>query len=203
MMSVSTKHSDELEQLYRQLQQPTLADAVAALSSLVHQPTFWHTQVQSLLQERLSSPNLTIARTLGTQANAAVLQLLAWPPGSQTQIHDHACWGAWHCVAGSLLEERYERLDDSPRPDTAHLRLCWQRPWTREAGVSTFLPYEAGIHRLSNPAGEVAISLHIYGPRLNRPDGRDNEATCNYVCDRFAVDDEAPVKQYQTTSIRR
>jgi hypothetical protein len=30
----------------------------------------------------------------------------------------------------------------------------------------------------------VAISVHLYGPRLETLDGRDYDTSCNYVCDR-------------------
>jgi hypothetical protein len=46
------------------------------------------------------------------------------------------------------------------------------------------LPYEGGIHRVGNSTGEPAISLHLYGPRLDEIDGRDYDPSQDYVCDR-------------------
>ena len=52
------------------------------------------------------------------------LQVFVWPAGTRTKIHDHSSWGAYCCAIGSVLEERYERLDDSDssRPDHARLK---------------------------------------------------------------------------------
>ena len=42
-----------------------------------------------------------------------------------------------------------------------------------------------GIHRVGNPTGEPAISVHLYGPRLGEIDGRDYDPSRDYVCDRL------------------
>jgi hypothetical protein len=85
---------------------------------------------------------------------------------------------------GSVLEERYERLDDGSVPDHARLKELWRVEWEREDGISTVLPYEEGIHRVGNPNEEPAISVHLYGPRLGEKDGRDYDPSQHYVCDR-------------------
>jgi hypothetical protein len=85
---------------------------------------------------------------------------------------------------GSVLEERYERLDDGSVPDHARLKELWRVEWEREDGISTVLPYEGGIHRVGNPNEEPAISVHLYGPRLGEIDGRDYDPSQHYVCDR-------------------
>ena len=104
-----------------------------------------------------------------------------------TQIHDHTSWGAYCCVVGSVLEERYERLDGL-QEGHARLRKVWQLMWSRGDGASTVLPYEEGIHRVGNPGEGTAISVHLYGPQMGELDGRDYDPSRNYVCDRF----EAP-----------
>jgi len=112
------------------------------------------------------------------------LETFVWPPGSRTQIHDHTSWGAYLCVLGSVLEERYERLDDGSRLDHARLKKLWQLSWSRKDGASTVLPGDEGIHRVGNPNAKTAISLHLYGPRIGEVDGRDYDPSRNYVCDR-------------------
>ena len=112
------------------------------------------------------------------------LQVFVWPPGSATRIHDHSSWGAFCCVVGSVQEERYERIDDGSLPDHARLKKLWRLEWSRKDGISTVLPYERGIHRVGNPSGEPAISVHLYGPRLGEIDGRDYDPSRDYVCDR-------------------
>jgi hypothetical protein len=40
---------------------------------------------------------------------------------------------------------------------------------------------------VGNPGSEVAISVHLYGPRAGEIDGRDYDPSQNYVCDRMEV----------------
>jgi hypothetical protein len=92
--------------------------------------------------------------------------------------------GGFFCAVGSVLEERYERLDNGSMPDHARLKKLWRLDWSREDGISTVLPYEGGIHRVGNPTEEPAVSVHLYGPRLGEIDGRDYDPSQDYVCDR-------------------
>jgi predicted metal-dependent enzyme (double-stranded beta helix superfamily) len=112
------------------------------------------------------------------------LQVFVWPPGTATRIHDHSSWGAFCCVVGTVLEERYERADDGTLTDYARLKELWRLEWGSDDGISGVLPYERGIHRVGNPTGTPAISVHLYGPRLGEIDGRDYDPSQNYVCDR-------------------
>jgi hypothetical protein len=83
-----------------------------------------------------------------------------------------------------VFEERYERLDDGSRPEHARLEKVWQLWWRQEDGASTVLPGDEGIHRVGNPGESVAISVHLYGPRIGEVDGRDYDPSRDYVCDR-------------------
>ncbi|QIN82077.1 hypothetical protein GBA63_05045 [Rubrobacter tropicus] len=84
-----------------------------------------------------------------------------------------------------MAEERYERLDDGTLFEHARLRKLWRRRWREGGGVSTVLPYDGGIHRVGNPGGETAVSVHLYGPRLGAADGRDYDPSRDHVCDRW------------------
>jgi hypothetical protein len=64
------------------------------------------------------------------------------------------------------------------------LKKVWRLTWGPEDGISTVLPYGGGIHRISNATEELAISVHLYGPRLGEMDGRDYDPSRDYVCDR-------------------
>jgi hypothetical protein len=129
-----------------------------------------------------------VAYSCNGQDESYSLQVFVWPSGTRTQIHDHTSWGAYLCVVGSLLEERYERLDDGLLDGHARLKKVWQLRWEREDGVSTVLPYDEGIHRVGNPGVGLAISVHLYGPQVGEIDGRDYDRSRDYVCDRV----EAP-----------
>jgi predicted metal-dependent enzyme (double-stranded beta helix superfamily) len=159
-----------------------LREAVLVLYHLVEDPDFLDSHVLPLLEKARSAEDWYVAYRYVDSSYS--LQVFAWPPGSETQIHDHSCWGAFCCVVGSVLEERYERDDDSSVPEYARLRKLWRLEWKREDGISTVLPYERGIHRVGNPTGVPAISVHLYGPRLGEIDGRDYDPSQNYVCDR-------------------
>lgn len=117
-------------------------------------------------------------------AGPFIVQLFAWPPHAQSQIHDHSSWGAIGCLIGEIREERYRRLDNGTQLNVAHLKKIWQRTWQRATGVSTLLPGDGGIHRISNLGDTVALSVHIYGPP-SEIDGRDYDPSRNYVCDRM------------------
>ena len=108
-----------------------LADARAALIHLANTPAFVETQIVPLLAHIAPASAPYIAQSYGNQAGSACLQVFVWPATALTPIHDHTSWGAYYCIVGSLLEERYERLDDRAQPDRAQLRKRWRRLWTR------------------------------------------------------------------------
>lgn len=161
----------------------TLREAVPFLSRLVRDPNFLDSHVLPLMDEAGRAEDWYVAYRHDVHCSYS-LQIFVWPPGSATRIHDHSSWGAFCCVVGSILEERYERVDDSSVPDYARLKKLWRPEWRRGDGISTVLPYERGIHRVGNPTEDAAISVHLYGPRLGEIDGRDYDPSQNYVCDR-------------------
>lgn len=158
--------------------------AVPILSRLVRDPDFLNLHVLPLLEEAGRAKDWYVANHHDAPDRSYSLQVFVWPPGSATRIHDHSSWGAFCCVVGSVLEERYERADDGSLSDYARLKKLWRLEWRRENGISTVLPYERGIHRVGNPTEEPAISVHLYGPRFGGIDGRDYDPSQNYVCDR-------------------
>ena len=162
----------------------TLRDAIPVLSRLVGDPDFLDSHVLPLMEDAGKAEDWYVAHRHDDPGHAYSLQVFVWPPGTRTQIHDHSSWGAFCCVVGSVFEDRYERADDGSLPDHAHLKKLWRLEWRREDGISTVLPYDGGIHRVSNPRVEPAISVHLYGPRLGEIDGRDYDPSQNYVCDR-------------------
>jgi hypothetical protein len=181
----SPRFMNDLQNLSRLPTEPALRRAALYLDRLVEDPTFVEVEISPLLEE-----------TGGTRAEWHVaskyegidrsfsLQVFVWPPGTETKIHDHSCWGVYCCAVGSVLEERYERLDDGSRLDHASLKKIWELMWSREDGASSVLPHDGGIHRVGNPGDRVAISVHLYGPRLGEVDGRDYDPSRDYVCDR-------------------
>lgn len=171
----------------------TVEKAVAVLDHLVHDTGFLPLKVLPLLQTAREAKDWYVAlqQDAGEDSNkdlskgSCSLQVFVWPAGSWTQIHDHSSWGVFYCVMGRVQEERYERLDDGSILEHARLRMLWQRAWSEDDGASTVLPYDGGIHRVGNPYGTMALSVHLYGPRVGEVDGRDYDPSRDYVCDRL------------------
>jgi predicted metal-dependent enzyme (double-stranded beta helix superfamily) len=157
--------------------------AATFLAELVKDRDFVE-KILHLLREARGAREWFVARRHEAEDGAYSLKVFVWPPGTGTVIHDHSSWGAFHCALGSVLEERYERLDDGSRAEHASLEKVWQLWWSPEDGASTVLPGDGGIHRVGNSGEVTAISVHLYGPRLGEVDGRDYDPTREYVCDR-------------------
>jgi predicted metal-dependent enzyme (double-stranded beta helix superfamily) len=174
----------ELERLTDLPPALSLRQAVLLLTQLVRNPAFLDAYLLPLVEEARSAEGWFVAHTYEARDGSCSLEVFVWPPGTATQIHDHTCWGAYYCILGSVFEERYERLDDGLRLNHARLKRIWSRVWSREDGVSTVLPYDEGIHRVGNPGSKTAMSVHLYGPKIDELDGRDYDPLRDYVCDR-------------------
>jgi predicted metal-dependent enzyme (double-stranded beta helix superfamily) len=112
-----------------------LREAVPVLSRLVRDPDFLESHVLPLLEEAGRADNWYVAYRQDDPGCSYSLQVFVWPPGSATRIHDHSSWGAFCCVVGSVLEERYERADDGSLTDYARLKELWRLEWRREDGI--------------------------------------------------------------------
>ena len=162
-----------------------LQQAAPFLVRLVKDPAFFEGEIRPLLKDaRGAVSEWYVAHSYGGKDHSYSFQVFIWPPSTETKIHDHSSWGVYCCAVGSVLEERYERLDDGSRLDHARLRKIRQRKWSIEDGASSVLPHDGGIHRVGNPGDDAAISVHLYGPRVGEVDGRDYDLSCDYVCDR-------------------
>jgi predicted metal-dependent enzyme (double-stranded beta helix superfamily) len=185
--TLSVPETNELEKLSNLPTQLDLQRAAPFLAHLVRDPAFLDAYVLPLLEEAREADDWYVAQRCDGQDGSYSLQVFVWPEGSRTQIHDHTSWGAYCCVVGSILEERYERLDDGTQLEYARLKKVWQLSWSQEDGASSVLPYDEGIHRVGNLGSKRAISVHLYGPRLGELDGRDYEPSRDYVCDRREI----------------
>jgi predicted metal-dependent enzyme (double-stranded beta helix superfamily) len=168
--------------------QPTaqaLPRAAALLADLVQDSSFLGSQVLAVLEEARGAEGWYVARRWDDPEGAYSLQVFVWPAGTRTMIHDHSSWGAYACASGTVFEERYERLDDGSRHEHARLEEAWHLSWRPEDGASTVLPGDGGIHRVGNQHDRMAISVHLYGPRVGKVDGRDYDPSRDYVCDRM------------------
>src|SRR5262245_24201222 len=139
------RHNPSLVRLLDQLAQLPAAFARAQaglwLEAPVTEPTFLKTQIVPLLDRLAPADDPSIARTFVSPLGGCSLQVFVWAPGSKTPIHDHTSWGTYYCVVGSVLEDRYKRLDDGTQLNRAHLRFSWRRLLQRTDRASTVAPY--------------------------------------------------------------
>ena len=177
--------TNELQKLSELPTDLALQQAAPFLVHLVKDPIFLGAEIIPLLEEpRGTETDWYVARNYESRDHSFSLQTFVWPPSTETKIHDHSSWGVYCCAVGSVLEERYERLDDGSLTDYARLKKAWQLWWSPEDGASSVLPHDGGIHRVGNPSDSLAISVHLYGPRIGEVDGRDYDVSRDYVCER-------------------
>lgn len=185
IQATDTRHGGAFELL----RPPKLGDAVSLLERLLGSPSFLDDWVPGLLEEARGAGDWYVARRHDAPDRSLSAQVFVWPPGTRTKVHDHSAWGALRPLHGTVLEERFERLDDGTRFEYARLEKAWTALWSRQDGASTVLPYDGGIHRVGNPGAETAITVHLYGPR-EAVDGRDYDPSRDYVCDRMDDDED-------------
>ena len=184
MTTTLTPGTNELRDIALLPTESALPRAARFLADLVKDPTFLDSQILPLIGEARTRRDWYIARQYESEDSSYFLKIFVWPPGTGTKVHDHSSWGAYYCALGSVFEERFDRVDDGSRVEYARLEKAWQLWWSPEDGASTVLPGDGGIHRVGNPGESTAISVHLYGPRLEEVDGRDYDPTRDYVCDR-------------------
>ena len=168
---------------------PTLREAVSLLDRLVREPSSLDALIPRILDEAREAEKWYVAHRSEAPDRSVSMQVFVWPPGTGTRIHDHASWGVLRPVVGSVLEKRYERLDDGSVAEHARLQKSWELTWSPEDGASTVLPYDGGIHSISNTGDRTAVTVHLYGPR-QEIDGRDYDPSRDYVCDRYEEEPE-------------
>jgi predicted metal-dependent enzyme (double-stranded beta helix superfamily) len=81
---------------------------------------------------------------------------IAWGSGQQSPIHGHHTWCGVAVYSGTVFETFYESAGNNapPRP---------LQTLVREPGTLSFDADLAGVHRIGNTTGDVAVSIHVYG----------------------------------------
>jgi predicted metal-dependent enzyme (double-stranded beta helix superfamily) len=184
MTTTLTPDTDELWEIALLPTESALPRASRFLADLVQDAGFVEAQILPLSEEAKHRQDWYVARQYEGEDGSYSLKVFVWPAGTGTRIHDHSSWGAYACASGTVLEERYDRLDDGSIEEHARLEKVWQLRWGAGDGASTVLPGDGGIHRVGNPGEELAVSVHLYGPRIGEVDGRDYDPSRDLVCDR-------------------
>lgn len=96
------------------------------------------------------------------------LRLYIWDPAVTYPIHAHGAWGVVSCVAGAIIERKYERIDGGERPGHAEIRELG-RGTLRPGETTVVLPLDQGIHGMESASQDSpSISLHLYGRAVRR-----------------------------------
>ncbi len=167
MTTTLAPDTNELQNLCALPTLDALPRAAAFLAGLVQDHSFLESQVRPLLEEAQGAERWYVARRWDAADRSFSLQVFVWPPGTRTMIHDHSSWGAYACAFGTVLEERYERLDDGSRFEHARLEEAWQLSWSPQDGASTMLPGNGGVHRV----GKCTRDGCRVGPPVRTADG--------------------------------
>ena len=89
---------------------------------------------------------------------------VVWQPGQSTLIHDHVSW----CVVG-VYEGKEEEYRYHLYRGAGEQFLVEARTETAGAGeVTTLIPPEEDIHKVTNAGTRKAISIHVYGAGIGR-----------------------------------
>jgi len=107
-------------------------------------------------EQRQSSPHSYRRHSLYVDSEGRFsIQALVWQSGQSTPAHDHTCWSVVGVYEGELRETSYRHLD---------ARLIPTGVTHYHKGDVTYLDLlGSDLHRLDNPTGGIAISLHVYG----------------------------------------
>jgi predicted metal-dependent enzyme (double-stranded beta helix superfamily) len=132
--------TNELPKLADLPTEMALRRAARFLVRLVEDAAFLEKVILPVRRDAQGAKEWYVARRYTAEDGSYSLQVFAWPPGTGTKIHDHSSWGAYRCFAGSVVEERYERLDDGSRVGHARLKQIWQLWWSPEAEDSVPRP---------------------------------------------------------------
>ena len=140
----------------------TIAEPTAIARALADAPEIWWPRVRRHDDARWYVPLL--------EADDVEGWLLGWPAGEGIELHDHgSSSGALVVVEGTLVETSVQASDWArPGGHLRHRRLA-------TGDVVSFGPDH--IHDVVNGGNGLALSIHVYSPRLrsmtfyeNRPD---------------------------------
>lgn len=91
----------------------------------------------------------------------ANLLILVWLPGKSSAIHDHA---NAHCCMKILKGQLTESLYAVPAEGEAAHQLVPRQQTVLQREVVGYISDKIGLHKISNSASDVLVSLHLYTP---------------------------------------
>ena len=149
-----------VEAMKEYLEGKSLAHSVAdALGMLLEEPGWL------LPKHRLGWPGRFRQHILHVAPDGAFsVVAVVWQPGQTTPIHDHVSWCVVGVYEGEEEETRYHLYEGAEGRF-----LVRDGVETSEPGqVTTLIPPEEDIHRVTNVGAGTAISIHVYGADIGK-----------------------------------
>lgn len=104
---------------------------------------------------------------IATDDETFTLLLLCWNPGKYSPIHDHPCDGCWMRVCQGVINEvQYQKIEKMKEKGSEGF-ICMKDTKFNE-GDLTFMHDNIGYHKVGNPSGQMAISMHLYCPPFQK-----------------------------------
>jgi len=97
--------------------------------------------------------------------NGFIVQIFAWEGGSQTPIHDHDTWGLMGVYRNQLKVTEYG-LVAKEQPGEYALNQT-DSYFAGPGSVCYLIPPHEEIHQIANPTGDLTVSIHVYGKRID------------------------------------
>jgi predicted metal-dependent enzyme (double-stranded beta helix superfamily)/TusA-related sulfurtransferase len=95
---------------------------------------------------------------------------MVWGAGQKFPIHDHLSWGLIGVYQNSIIEERYERLDDGAKEGYADIRETGVTDFHEGQVLEEGLVFDEhrrdDIHRILNQTSKPSVSIHILASDL-------------------------------------
>ncbi|MGF1458896.1 MAG: cupin [Leptolyngbyaceae cyanobacterium] len=86
------------------------------------------------------------------------VQMVAWSPGSQSTIHNHATWGLVAMLGGYETNRIWRR---TPTADQPHRLELVQEVRLAPGDIITFTP--GAVHQVEPSSDEPTVSFNLYG----------------------------------------
>lgn len=149
-----------VEAMRDSLEGEALADGVAGvLGTLLEAPDWLRPE------HRLGWPDRFRTHIIHVASDGSFsIVVVVWQPGQTTPIHDHVSW----CVVG-VYEGEEEEIGYRLYEGNGGRFLVEHEVVVAQPGqVTTLLPPEKDIHRVTNVGTETAISIHVYGADIGK-----------------------------------
>jgi predicted metal-dependent enzyme (double-stranded beta helix superfamily) len=151
---------DSVETMRESREGEVLAHDVAdALEMLLTEPDWLLSEQREGWPDRFRTHVIHVAPDGGFS-----IVVVVWQPGQTTPVHDHVSW----CVVG-VYEGEEEEIGYRLYEGNGGRFLVEHEVEVAQPGqVTTLLPPEEDIHRVTNAGTGKAISVHVYGADIGR-----------------------------------